>query len=94
MSAKKRKPVKAISAAEQARRAQHEERMLRYQLTAGYVVVGVTVLAGFAMSFWPRLFGLQQCSPAVGIGLAILAVLRLAALRKEVKKQALEASAS
>ncbi len=66
--------------------------MLRYQLTAGYVVVGATVVAGFAMSLWPRLFGLQQCSPAVGMGLAILAALRMVFLRREVKKQALEDS--
>lgn len=62
-------------------------KIQRIQVTAGYVMVGIAVLGGIVMSLWPRVFGLRECNPAVGVGLAVLAGFRLFALRREVRLQ-------
>jgi hypothetical protein len=63
------------------------ERFERFKLVTGGVIVGLAVILGLAMNFWPRLFGQQVGNPAVGIGLALLAAFRFYALRSELRRQ-------
>ena len=53
----------------------------------GYAIVAASVSIGFAMSLWPHFFGLPGANPAVGFGLAALALFRLYALRRELRRQ-------
>ena len=62
-------------------------RFRRFQMTLGYAIVAACVLMGIAMNVWPHRFGLPGPNPAVGIGLAALALFRLYALRRELKRQ-------
>jgi hypothetical protein len=66
---------------------ERRERFQRFQMTLGYTIVAASVAIGFAMSIWPRAFGLPGPNPAVGFGLAALALFRLYALRRELKRQ-------
>jgi hypothetical protein len=68
--------------------------ILRVQLALGYLMVGVAVAAGFAMNLQPRWFGMTEGHPAVAFGLAALAVFRLVALRRELRRQANEVPAA
>lgn len=77
-----------IKAAQAARNA----GVLRVQLAAGYAIVALSVAAGFVMSFWPRVFGMQTSNPAIGFGLAALALFRLWVLRREIRRQSAEAA--
>jgi hypothetical protein len=77
--------------AQRAAQAAREAKVLRVQLALGYGIVAVSVIAGFVMSFWPQVFGMQTSNPAIGVGVAALALFRLYALRKEVRRQAAEA---
>lgn len=76
------------TAKQQARRA----AMDRFTLGVGYTIVGLSVVGGFLMSFYPRIFGMTDSNPAIGFGIAALAGFRLWALRREVRKQKLEES--
>jgi FtsH-binding integral membrane protein len=78
--------------AQRAAQAAREAKVLRVQLALGYGIVAVSVVAGFVMSFWPQVFGMQTRNPAIGFGLAALALFRLYALRKEVRRQSAEAA--
>jgi hypothetical protein len=53
-----------------------EAAALRIRLTLGYVIVGMAVVLGFLTG-----------NIAVGIGLAVLAILRLLLLRREILRQ-------
>ena len=71
------------TAKQQARRA----AMDRFTLGVGYTIVGLSVIGGFLMSFYPRIFGMTDSNPAIGFGIAALAGFRLWALRREMRKQ-------
>jgi hypothetical protein len=83
-----------IAEAQRAAQAAREAKVLRVQLALGYGIVGLSVAAGFVMSFWPQVFGMQTSNPAIGFGLAVLAAFRLYALRKEIRRQSAEATGS
>src|SRR5258707_167860 len=76
------KPRKPLPAGEQAAQESRAAGVRRFQLTLGYIIVGLAVIAGFVQSFWPQVFGLRETNPAVGFGLAALAAFRLYALRR------------
>src|SRR5437879_13422503 len=87
--------TKAKRARREARRAAQaawQAKMLPVQLTAGCAFVALSVIAGFVMSFRPQVFGMSTSNPAIGFGLAALAAFRLYALRKEMRRQAAEAT--
>lgn len=63
-----------------AAQAVREARVLRVQLAAGYAIVAISAVAGFFIS------------PAIGFGLAALALFRLWVLRRELRRQSAEAS--
>ncbi len=65
-------------------------RVERFQVGLGYAIVVLAVIGGFVLSFYPRAFGLQDSNPAIGFGLAALAVFRLYALKREIRRQAAE----
>lgn len=76
-----------MTAAQRVAQAARAARVQRVQLALGYGIVALSVAAGFVMSFWPQVFGMPTSNPAVGFGLAALALFRLYALRKEVRRQ-------
>lgn len=76
-----------MTAAQRAAQPARAARVLRVQLALGYGIVAISVAAGFVMSFWPQVFGMQTRNPAIGFGLAALALFRLYALRKEIRRQ-------
>ena len=72
--------TRKMTAAQRAAQAAREAKVLRVQLALGYVVVAISVVAGFFINL------------AVGLGFAVLAAIRLYALRKEIRRQAEEGS--
>jgi hypothetical protein len=85
--------TKARKASIEAARATQTARQARvhgFTMALGYTIVALSVLAGFAMSFRPQVFGMSASNPAIGFGLAALAGFRLYALRKELRRQAAE----
>jgi hypothetical protein len=85
------KAKRSQTEAQRAAQAAREAKVLRVQLTLGYAIVALSVIAGFVMSFWPQVIGLRESNPAIGFGLAALAAFRLYALRKELQRQSAEA---
>ena len=86
------KAKRAQTEARRAAQAAWQAKMLPVQLTAGYAFVALSVVAGFVMSFRPQVFGMQTSNPAIGFGLAALALFRFCALRKELRRQSAEAA--
>lgn len=84
-----RQPAGQNSPARRRPRGLTEERRAQarqIQVTAGYVIVGLSVLGGLLLSFRPELFGLRESNPAVGVGLTVLAGFRFLALRREIRR--------
>jgi len=77
---------------QRAAQAAWQAKMLRVQLTAGYAFVALSVAAGFVKKNRPQVFGMQTSNPAIGFGLAALALFRFYALRKELRRQSAEAA--
>jgi len=86
------KAKRSRTEAQRAAQAAWQAKMLRVQLALGYVIVALSVIGGFVLSFRPQVFGLRESNPAIGFGLAALAVFRLYALRKELRRQSAEAA--
>jgi FtsH-binding integral membrane protein len=63
-----------------------ERRMQRVQIVLGYAVLGATLCWAIVLNLQHRL------SPAVTVGLVILLLFRLFALRYELKRQTEEAT--
>ncbi len=68
------KAKRAQTEARRAAQAAWQAKMLPVQLAAGYAFVALSVVAGFVMSFRPQVFGMQTSNPAIGVGLAALAL--------------------
>jgi hypothetical protein len=88
------KRQKTLPAARPSAAEPVESRARPFMVMVAYVIIGLSVAGGFAMSLWPRAFGLQGSNPAIGFGLAALAAFRLYALRREVRHQAVEDAAA
>lgn len=73
-------------------RTANAKKIERFTLGLGLAIVGLSVIGGFVLSFYPKAFGLTESNPAIGFGLAALAAFRLFALRKEMRRQAEEDS--
>jgi hypothetical protein len=71
-----------------------QQRARSFTMIVACGIIGLSVAGGFAMSLWPRMFGLQGSNPAIGFGLAALAAFRLYALRRELRSQAAENAAA
>jgi hypothetical protein len=67
-----------------------DARVQSFMLALGYAIVGLSVVAGFVLSFRPQVLGQQAAPPAVAFGVAALAGFRLYALRMELRRQAEE----
>lgn len=72
---------KRARAAEAARKQARAERFQRAQLAAGYAIIGLCLVISVVMAL------AGQLSPAVPLGLAVLAGIRLWALRREARRQ-------
>jgi hypothetical protein len=91
MKRKSRGTVKQQKLPREARptvKAEREAKVQRLTVPLAYAIIALSVIGGFAMSFWPHAFGLQGSNPAIGFGLAALAGFRFYALRKELRRQA------
>lgn len=73
---KPKSSVSKITPEREAAMAQRVETALKVRLTLGYAIVAIAVVLGFVMG-----------NVAVGIGLAVLAILRLLLLRREVVRE-------
>lgn len=71
------KKMRSLTTAQQA-------KMQHMQTTLGYVVVGLSALGAIILT------ATRQLPVPVGIGLVVLVVLRLYALKRELKKQGAE----
>jgi hypothetical protein len=72
------KGKKKLTEAQRAAQAARAAKVLKFQLALGYTIVAVSAAAGFFIN------------PAIGLGLAVLAGIRLYALRKELRRQSAE----
>lgn len=73
--------TKKTKAQKRQERQNRERWIQRIQLVLGYGIIGVTFCMALFLNFRHAL------SPAVTVGLAILAAFRLIALRYELKRQ-------
>jgi hypothetical protein len=92
MPRRTQKSENPLTEARRAAKAAREVTMQRLMVALAYTIIGLSVVGGFVLSFYPQAFGLHETNPAVGFGLAALAVFRLYALRLEVRRQAAEAT--
>jgi hypothetical protein len=91
-SGRARQRQKPLTEAQRAAAAAREAKLLRIRVALGYAMVAIAVVGGFLLSFWPQVFGLRESNPAIGFGLAALAIFRLAALRAKLRRQAEESA--
>jgi hypothetical protein len=82
-----RKSCKMQSKERIARKAAIQAKVERGMHIVGGVMIALTVLVGFTLGFYPKVFGLQTSNPAIGFAIAILAGIRLWALRIELKRE-------
>jgi hypothetical protein len=87
MSRRGRKTAAARIDPQRDWKAAREARLQSLMLGLGYVMVALSVIAGFILSFRPQALGLQGTPPAVAFALAALAGFRLYTLRMEVRRQ-------
>lgn len=87
LSCSGRKSCKMPSKEQLAKKAILQRKVERGMHIIGMAIIVLVVIAGFVLSFLPRVFGLQTSNPAIGFALAILAGIRLWALRVELRKE-------
>jgi hypothetical protein len=88
MAKRKRTSLKPVETqAPDPVRTHRDEMVHQVKLALGYGIVGLCVLGALLSAFGPRSLGLPSIPPAAAIGVTILALLRLAALMKELRRQ-------
>lgn len=90
MSRKVRKSATTGVAVRGETKSARDARVQSLTLALGYAIVGLSVIAGFILSFRPQVLGQPAAPPAVAFGLAALAGFRLYALQMELRRQAKE----
>ena len=82
-----RKSCKMQSKERIARKAANHAKVEGGMHVVGLIMIAMTVIAGFTLGFYPKVFGLQTSNPAIGFAIAILVGIRLWALRIELKRE-------